>query len=479
MDIKLLNKIIDELKTELIGGIISNVHQMDERHIILKVFFRGKDKRLLISIHPRFFRIHLTEKKYENPPTPLRFCAYLRSHLINQRIEDISVLSGERIVNILFKGSMLAIELTGRDSNVILVDKNGIILDAMRYFPQENNYPRPIKPGLQYMPLHVFARPPAGIDIPKGGYPSYNSAADAYYAELTETEEFFIEKANLLRVITDAKKRLKRKLENLTGDKDRAERDLKLSLYGELLLANFSNIKKGMKEIEVFDYYQDPPQKITIPLDPALSPQENIDKIFKRVKKAKTAIELLKERMPQTENEIKYLEEISFQLDTAENQDDLSAMEEALSHAGYMKKQGHGTNDRREGKSKAEPVRRFKSSDGCEILCGKTAAANDLLVKKYARDYDLWFHAYGAAGSHALLRLKNKNDEPSQNAILEAGAIAAFFSKAKNETKAEVAYTLAKNVKKPKGAKPGLVTITNYKTIVVRPDAEVVKKLQA
>ncbi|MBI5894401.1 MAG: NFACT family protein, partial [Deltaproteobacteria bacterium] len=461
MDIQLLNRIIYELKPELIHGIISNVHQMDERHIILKIFFRGKDNRLLISIQPRFFRIHLTEKRYENPPSPLRFCAYLRSHLINQRIEDINILSGERIVNILFKDSTLAIELTGRDSNVILIDKNGIILDAMRYFPPEDDYPRPVKPGLQYMPLHITAKPLPGIDIPKGDYPSYNSAADAYYAELAETEEFSLEKANLMRIITDTRKKLKRKLENLTNDKDRAEKNLRLSLYGELLLANFSNIKKGMKEVDVFDYYQDPPQKITIPLDPALSPQENIDKIFKRVKKAKTAIELLKERMPSVEDEIKYLEEISFQSDTAENQDDLSAIRETLSLAGYIKKQGHGSRVMGQGKSKTEPIRRFKSSDGCEILCGKTAAANDLLVKKYARDYDLWFHAYGAAGSHALLRLKNKNDEPSQNSILEAGAIAAFFSKAKNETKAEVAYTLAKNVKKPKGAKPGLVTITN------------------
>ncbi|MBI5683130.1 MAG: NFACT family protein [Deltaproteobacteria bacterium] len=474
MDIQLLNRVISELKPEIPGGIISNVHQMDERHIILKIFARGRDFRLLISVHPQFFRIHLTEKRYVNPPAPLRFCSYLRSHLVNQQIEDISVVEGERVVQILFKDFILIIELTGRDSNIILVDKNMVILDALRYFSQDKGYPRPVMSGLIYTPPPAGKKHSAGFNISLDNFSSCNRAVDVFYESPVDEERFTREKADLVRTVNDVKKRLERKLENLFEDRKKAEDNLKLQRYGELLLANFSKIKRGMKEVSVLDYYNEPPQEIIIPIDPALLPQENIDKIFKRVKKAKRAIELLKERMPSVEDEIKYLEDALFQIDALEEKDDVLAVREALISAGYIRA---NTERNKKEEIKTEPIRRFKSTDGCEILCGKTSTGNDLLLKKYARDYDLWFHAYGVAGSHVLLRFKEKNKEPSQNSIFEAGAIAVFFSKAKNSTKAEVAYTIARNVKKPKGAKPGLVTITNYKTIMVKIDENTVKRL--
>ncbi|HBO84078.1 MAG: hypothetical protein A2073_04080 [Deltaproteobacteria bacterium GWC2_42_11] len=480
MNIKLLNTIIDEIKQEIGGGIVSNVHQMDDRHIILKIFSKGRERRLLISAHPQFFRIHLTDRKYENPPAPLRFCAYLRSHLINKRIEGMSVLSGERVVHMVFKDSELIAELTGRDSNIILIDKTGVILDAMRYFPPEAEYPRPVKPGLIYIPLLPFERAHAGMEIPVENFSSYNSAADAYYAALSENDKFVKEKAGLLRIVSEAGKKLKRKLDNLLADMHKAETDLKLCLHGELLLANFPKIMKGMKEITVQDYYKEPPQDITLNLNPALTPQGNVDRIFKKVRKARTAAGLLKERIPGIEDEIRYVEDISFQIDAAEGIDELSAVKEALVSAGYMKPKSDSPVIVRLKKNEAkrvEPIRRFKSTEGCDILCGRTAVGNDMILRRYASDYDIWFHAHGAAGSHVLLRLDSRQKEPSQDSILEAGIIAAFFSKARGNAKVEVAWTTASNVKKPKGAKPGLVRITNYKTIVVVPDEAVVNNL--
>lgn len=474
MDIQLLNKVINELKTEITGGIISNVHQIDERHIILRIFLRGKEKKLLISIHPRFFRIHLTERKYQNPPALLRFCAYLRSHIIGKRIEDISADSKDRNVRISFKDFLLIAELTGRDSNVILTSQDGIIFDAMRYFPDEKKYPRPVVPGLPYIPLPVPEKPVKGIDIPIGEFSSYNASIDAYYAVLTEAESFARERTNLAGIVSNTKKKAEKKLNNLFADRQKAEENLKLQKHGELLLANFNKIKKGMKEVCALDYYNSPPQEVLIPIDPALSPQGNIDKIFKRVKKAKTAVKLLGERIPSVEDEIKYLEDVLFQIDSAENKDDISAIKDELKSYGYLKAVTE-RNKRIEGRT--EPIRRFKSTDNCSVLCGKTSTGNDLLLKKYARDYDLWFHVHGTSGSHVLLMLKERNKEASGDSILEAGTIAAFFSKARNSAKAEVAYTAVKNIKKPKGAKSGLVTITNYRTIIVKPDEEIVKRL--
>ena len=118
---------------------------------------------------------------------------------------------------------------------------------------------------------------------------------------------------------------------------------------------------------------------------------------------------------------------------------------------------------------KAEPIRRFVSSEGFEILCGRSGLGNDQLISKYASGEDIWFHVKDSPGSHALIKVAGKKQALTVKTIEEAASIAAFYSKSKESGKAEVIYTEAKNVKKPKGAKPGMVTVKEYKCVVVRP----------
>ncbi|MDO8426676.1 MAG: NFACT family protein [Deltaproteobacteria bacterium] len=467
----LIKNIVRELDCSLKGGVVSKVHQPDERNLILKVFVKGAPPALIISAHPRLSRIHLTKRDFLNPPAPLRFCAFLRSRILNARIEEISQIEGERIVEIklskrqddAFEPLTLLAELTGKSSNIILIDKDGVVLDALKYFPPDS--PRPVMPGDRLSPLKPV-HPPEGEMPPKKGDESWNEAADELYSAQLDEEGLTFDKNRLKRAIAEAQKRLTRKLANLNGDKERAGAELDYYKIGELLTYSMGKIKRGMREVEAIDYAKVPPEKVLVRLDERLSPKENIEKYFKRAKKSKTALSLLKERIPEVERDLEYTGELTYEWEQADTKEDLTTLEAELISAGYLK--GEKAEKAKE-EPKAEPVRRFKSSEGFEIICGKSGRGNDLIVKEYAKGEDIWFHASKVPGSHVLIKAAGRKKELTEKTIEEAASLAAFFSKARGSGKAEVVYTEAKNVKKPRGAKPGMVTIKDYKTIMVEP----------
>jgi predicted ribosome quality control (RQC) complex YloA/Tae2 family protein len=472
MNPELLKEIVTELNVEIVGATLSSIYQSDRCHLLFKLFVRGRTKRLLLSTHPKRCRIHLTGRSYRNPPTPLRFCAYLRAHITGATISEISHRNGERIGSITLKKGWggqitsftLIFELTGKSGNLILLDNKGVILDAMRHFPSEAGCPRAVAPGLSFIPLPLGGRV-RGAAIPKGPSETWNEAADSHYGLLEEVEEFDREKGRLLRLVRRVARHLSRKIDNLKSDMVDAEASLKDAHLGELLLANFGAIKRGMTEIAVDDYQSDPPEVVQIPLESTLGPQENVDHLFKRARKGKRAIGMLKLRIPEAESKLPWVRGLITETERAESMEDLEEVRQEIRKEGYL----HEVKIKGGREGPSEPIRRFTSSEGLEILCGKNDAGNDLLIRKYARGNDLWLHAADLPGSHTLLRLKDKSAPPPRTSIEEAAAIAAFYSKAKGEKRAAVACTQAKNVRKPKGAKPGTVTITRYKTIYVTP----------
>ncbi|MBI5888716.1 MAG: NFACT family protein [Deltaproteobacteria bacterium] len=483
----LLKLVIEELGALLTGGIISKIHQPDDKEIILTVFARGADLRLLISAHHRLARLHLTEREFENPPTPPRFCAFLRSRITNARITCITAEPGQRIARIgLLKHAdradetfILTAELTGKSANVILTDGDGVVLDSLKYFQPESSQ-RAVMPGLKLAPL---APRPALAGFKRGTTPSdeepilkeegvtWNSAVDRRYSELSDEEITGLRRSRLRRAINDAAKRLKRKIENLNNDKKHAEENLCAEMLGQLVAQNLGRIKRGDAEVAAVNYAKEPPEEVKIPLDPKLGPKENLEKFFKRSKKAKAALALLRDRLPQTGRELDYIAELEYEWENATAPEELRAIEDELMNEGYLKKApdaGHKTKPEQE---QAEPVRRFTSSDGFEMLCGKNAAGNDLIVKRHASGADIWFHAEGVPGSHVLIKTAGRAKEVTKKTIEEAAALAAWHSKAQTAAKAAVVYTEARNVRKPGGAKPGMVTLKEYRTIVVKPRA--------
>lgn len=480
----LLSQIVKELNEWAAGGVISKVHQPDARNLIFKIFVRGREERLVISAHPRYSRMHLTGRGFINPPAPLRFCAYLRSVITNARIEGFGQADLEKIVHMRLRKYRvpppdggetetftLICELTGKSSNMILIDEKGVVLDSLRYFPTGTSS-RAVMPGLALQPLPkrtAEEEPPEKEPVTKEKDETWNQAADRHYSRLLDKEWEELERGRLRRVINGARKKAERKLKNLLGDREKAGKEFSYYKIGEILVANLGKLKRGMKEVEAEDYSVYPPEKKTIALDERLAPGENADKYFKRAKKAKVALSLLEERVPRVDEELQYIDSLSYGLDSSRDIDDLKELKDELIKEGYIKMQektpARGLEERK------EPVRRYTSSEGFEILCGKSGPGNDLIVKKYAKDEDIWFHASGAPGSHVLIKTAGRRKELTKKTIEEAAALAAWHSKNQTAGKTEVTYTEARNVKKPRGAKPGLVTIKDYKTIVVRPKA--------
>lgn len=478
MEPAFIKYIVEELDEILSGGIVSKVHQPDEKTLLIKVFSRGSEERLVISTHHKLGRVHLTSRRFVNPPAPLRFCALLRKRITNSRVRGISRKEGERIVFILLEKKIpgreapevfvLRVEITGKSGNVILLDENGVVLDAMRYFPSESSK-RAVEPGVRLDEL-----PPvkAGVEeaLPrKGPGETWNEAAERLYADVIEEYAMGADTGRMRRAIMDAGKKARRKLENLKGDEVRAKEALGFTRLGELIVQNLGRLKRGMPEAELDDFTTVPPETVRVPMDTALTPRENAERYFKRAKKGKTALGLLKYRIPELEEEIEYIESLAYGLDEAETPEDLMGLEEELVEGGYIKKMRIAAEGEMTVEKRAEHVRRYASSEGFEVLCGKSGAGNDLIVKKHARGEDLWFHAANVPGSHVLIKVAGRGKELTRKTIEEAAALAAWHSKSRGAMKVEVTYTEARNVKKPRGAKPGLVTVKDRKSINVKP----------
>ncbi len=248
-----------------------------------------------------------------------------------------------------------------------------------------------------------------------------------------------------------------------------------LKEQGELLKANIYNLKKGMKEIQVINYYDTDQKTISISLDPSLPPTENIQRYFKKYRKAKKSVKHIKKQLGILKHEKIYLENVLLNIEQAESIEELEIIEQELREEGYIKNRHHKTNKSK--KSLPLPPYHFQSTQGYDILVGRNNHQNDYLTQKIANRDDIWFHVKELAGSHVILRNHTGKEIPT-NTLKEAACIAAYYSKGRMSTNVSIDYTQVKNVKKPKGAKPGLVYYENYQTININPDEALVNSLK-
>ena len=304
---------------------------------------------------------------------------------------------------------------------------------------------------------------------------SLNQAADSYYFDLVLKRQMADQKQDIAKRLRQLLSRLQRRKENLLLDREKLGKDLELKAYGDILTANYPRLKRGMREVEALDFRQDPPTPILIPLDEALDPSGNVQRYFRKYKKAKRGLEFTSHRISQTEQEVAYLESVLFQTEEAEDAEELEAIRsemegEKIIIVSKRKKSS------KEKKEMSLPVRRFRASEGLEVFCGKHNLGNDYLLRHLARDNDLWFHVQGMPGSHVLLKLGR--GEPKYESILEAASLAAYYSRGRGSTRLPVDYTEVKNLRRPKGAKPGMVIYFHQRTVMVKPDKELVEKVK-
>ena len=251
------------------------------------------------------------------------------------------------------------------------------------------------------------------------------------------------------------------KLQKLQNDKMKAQDSEHLRLFGELLTANLHDVKPGSESVELINYYNG--ETIKIPLDSKYSPAINAQKYYKQYGKAKTAVKEKEIQIQETQKDIDYLESVLNFLENAERPEDIEYIRTELMDTGYLRKRKDKIKPR---KFKSQPFS-YETSTGKKVLAGRNNKENDELTQKKASKNDLWFHTKDIPGSHVILFLDGA--EPEETDIIETAAIAAWHSKGKNSENVPVDYVKVRHVKKPNGAKPGMVIFTDNKTIWVDP----------
>ncbi len=305
------------------------------------------------------------------------------------------------------------------------------------------------------LPLTLYS---AGNDklVP---YDSMSLLLEQYYAEKNTLTRIRQKSADLRKIVQTALERNVKKYDlQLRQLKDTEKRDT-YRIYGELLNTYGYGIAPQSKSMEALNYYTN--EMITIPLDPDLTPQENAKKYFDKYSKMKRTYEALTELTTQVKEEIQHLESISTALDIALQEEDLVQIKEELTESGYI---------RRKGGSKKEKITskpfHYISSDGFHMYVGKNNYQNDELTFKFATGNDWWFHAKNTPGSHVIVKTEGAEELPDRT-FEEAGRLAAYYSKGRDQDKVEIDYIQKKHVKKPAGAKPGFVVYyTNYSLMI-------------
>ena len=316
--------------------------------------------------------------------------------------------------------------------------------------------------------VYPFAISGGGIKL----YDSIGEALDSLYINSDRREWAKRHGASARKVLQNNIERCEKKLALYADALNSGEQMEKCRLYGELLTANLHSLKSGTDTAAVDNYYADPVERIAIPLDRQLTPGENAQRYYKKYQKLKAARDMAIVQREQTLSELNYLEG---QLDnltkcTAENE--LSELIEELKDQGYIKRDKGG---KKKMKLAASKPMHFVSSTGADIYVGKNNRQNDELTLRFASPNDIWIHTKNIPGSHVIVKGASEQDTAT---MTEAALLAAYYSRARGSENVAVDYTPRKYVKKPAGAKPGMVIYTTNKTAYVTPSEEAVAGLK-
>ena len=294
---------------------------------------------------------------------------------------------------------------------------------------------------------------------------SMNEGVDDFYYRRDMHDRMRQKSAGIVKLLNNNIERVSKKLSILERTVKDAENREEYKIKGDLLTANIYRMQEGMKEIEADNFYEPGSAPMKIALDPSLSPSMNAQRYYKKYNKAKTALVEAAKQIEAARADLDYLESTLYVAENAETIEDIDAVKDEMASLGYISRRSKQT--RRKAKEKSKPMH-FVSSDGFDIYVGRNNTQNDYLTLKFANTSDLWFHTKDIHGSHAVIKLGLDKDVP-KNTILEAARLAAYYSQARESAQVPVDYTVIKNVKKPNGAKPGMVIYEGYNTVYVKP----------
>ncbi|MEH7463558.1 NFACT RNA binding domain-containing protein [Bacillus thuringiensis] len=491
------------LRKHLEGGFIEKIEQIDlERMIQITIRSRNEIgdeslKTLIIEIMGRHSNIILVDSKTNIILDSLKHVSlavnrhrtvYAGSEYVappaQQKINPLQIETQEEFIRPLdFLSGNMDEQLVGAFTGISplfakeVVAKAGMVNEhalSEAFFTLQ-------KPLLQhqYTPSMITANgkeffylfPLSHLNGEEKTFSSVSELLDRFFFGKAERDRVKQQAHDLERFMQNEKVKNEKKLIKLQKTLEDAGKADKYQLFGELLTANMYAMKKGDKEIEVINYYDENSGTIKITLDPLRTPSENAQRYFQKYQKAKNSITIVEEQIEKTNEEILYFDSLLQQMEAASSKD-IEEIREELAEEGYMRNR----KAKNVKKKPAKPILdKYIASDGTEILVGKNNKQNDYLTNKLARRDEIWLHTKDIPGSHVVIRSLEPNDET----LLEAAKLAAYFSKAKESSSVPVDYTKIRHVKKPSGAKLGFVTYDNQQTVYVTPDADTVMKLKA
>ncbi len=302
-------------------------------------------------------------------------------------------------------------------------------------------------------------------------FDSFSQLTESFYGQRDSRDRMRSRSAALRKTITNLHDRTARRVENqrreLLATADR-ERDRQ---KGDLLMANLGAASRGRTCVTVTDLYDPQGRQVEIALDPRMNLQQNAAKYYKAYAKAKNAEKYLTGLIAEGEKEIEYLGSVLDEIQRAASETELQEIRRELVNGGYVK---GSKNAKKEKLRKTKPLS-FVSSSGFEISVGRNNSQNDELTTKTAFKSDMWLHTQKIHGSHVIIHCHGQT--PDDRTITEAAVLAAYYSQARDGKNVPVDYTPVKYVKKPNGAKPGMVIYETYKTAYVTADEAAVKAL--
>ena len=535
LDAICLSAVVAELRAAILGGKIDKIYQPTSQDVVCAIRGSAGNVKLLLSANPSHPRLHLTALARENPEKPPMFCMLLRKYLTGARILDITQPPMERIVVFRLESldelgdrveRGLILEAMGRHANLILTGPDGHIIDCMRRVDGDLSGGRQVLPGLFYrLPEPRFGVPPllerelrfrgeegelrepvlalaerveAGEYTPellvRDGKPidfycmpilqygpgtelrpceSFGALLDEFYETRERLERTKQRGEDLQRAVKNARDRTARKLANQRLDLAKTKDRERLRELGDILTTNLHRLEKGRSTARLADYYDPEGREVEIAVDPLLTPQQNAAKYYKEYNKAKNAEIALKIQLEKGEGDLVYLESVLEALDLAEGEKDLQEIRQELTDTGYLRRQGKSV---KRVKPVAGKPMEFRTDAGLRVSVGKNNSQNDKLTTKLAGKFDWWFHTQKIHGAHVILW--TDGGEPDGESVAQAASLAAYFSQGRESGKTAVDYTPVKYVKKPAGARPGMVVYTTYQTVMAAPDGALAKRLR-
>ena len=304
-------------------------------------------------------------------------------------------------------------------------------------------------------------------------FPTFSQMLDRFYEQRENLERVKQKGQDLIRSVTNARDRTARKIGLQEQELLATQNRDRLREFGDIITSNFYAMERGMSVLRTVDFYDPECKEVDIKLDPLLTPQQNAARYYKEYNKAKTAQEVLTIQLEKGRKELNYLNSVLENIKLAEGERDLQEIRQELTDTGYLRRASKAKG--REKRISSKPME-FRSSSGLRISVGKNNTQNDLLTCKQAFKSDIWFHTQKIHGSHVILWTEGQ--QPDLQSLTEAACLAAWYSQARDGGKVPVDYTPVKFVKKPAGARPGMVVYTTYETAWVTPSEELTKKLR-